>query len=48
MLYIAGDGGGAGGDVSGWLVRVPECTLAPLLMRMMWSGTFTTTNENDV
>ena len=45
MLYIAGDGAGGAG---GWLVRVPECALAPLLMRMMRSGTFTTTNENNV
>ena len=36
-MYIAGDGaGGVGGDVSGWLVWVPEVGLLLLLMRIMF------------
>ena len=40
VYYVGGVGGSGGGKivvgVGGWLVRVPECTLAPLLMRIMF------------
>ena len=43
VYYVGGVGGSGGGGkimvgVGGWLVRVPECTLAPLLMRIMFKG----------